>query len=449
MNISMKMYQGDYCLQNGKIGHEFINLIMSDDENKYFYIWLNHNGTFDKDLKKDETINILMVRTISDGVYKVLGKATNCSVVDGADPKKYKDPEDRFNKQKNISYDGISLEEIHKNEKNTLVTFKTQNVYKPKKPIFITNNHNIKDGEDIYYLEIDIKSSMRQYFNDDNSDFNGILNDTKLWEENVSSDKINEFIKKYSGLFNNKETMFSILKKEKDEISLSNSISYFLKKYECYGKFLNNLNKNIDENQEFEIYREKENVDLFFIGTKNIVIIENKVDSKINGIKENEEFKKQIDNILRNHKKILKKSEIEDVEIEKELLELGENKKGKISQLSKYFIISCIYAKCKKIPLENVYYFLLIPNYKYVLYPVDNNKFVQKCCGENLIFSTKYKRIGYGKIYNFFKDIELLYHDIYFEDFLDTIKKLTKDTDCVYESKIAEALKKIYSKNRK
>lgn len=165
MNILMKMFQGGYVLQDGKIGHEFINLIKSDDNS--FYIWLNSMGTFDKD--ETSGINILMIRTLSGGLYSVLGKAINCEVVEGANPKIYKTPEERYACQSHIKYNDKSLGDIHAYEKNTLVTFKTQYVYKPKKPIFITTNDNSVNNINIFKLNFKSKTSMREYIDDSES----------------------------------------------------------------------------------------------------------------------------------------------------------------------------------------------------------------------------------------------------------------------------------------
>lgn len=113
--------------------------------------------------------------------------------------------------------------------------------------------------------------------------------------------------------------------------------------------------------------------------------------------------------------------------------------------MSKYYLISQIYARCLKIDSEHVHYYLLAPNYSKALYPLDLNNKVEKCNGKKLCFSSKYSLIGYDLVYKFFNSIELQYHDIYFEDFIDTMKKLTEDSDCVYESKIATSLKDIIS----
>lgn len=300
MNILCKMFQGDYVLQEGKIGHEFINFIKSDDG--YFYIWLNSTGTYKRQEQND--INILMIRTIGNGIYAVLGKAINCSLVNGADVNKFKKPEDRFLAQKdNISYGGKKLSDIYSNERNVLATFKTTKVYRPKREIFVTNNSNIEaDDKTIFKLNIKMKSSMRQYVNSkDKKDFNDLLHMKDLWSSKVSKGTIKSFINKYSKISKNKEnTMYSILGKEKDENSISNSIYYFLKKRNCIASFLSNLDKTISKNQQFKIYREKEKIDLLFIGEKDIVVIENKINSQINGLNGKSSFKNQVENIIKS-----------------------------------------------------------------------------------------------------------------------------------------------------
>lgn len=448
MNLLCKMFKGDYVLKENKVGHEFINLIKADDG--YFYIWLNANGTFASNKAKDN-ITVLMVRTINFGIYKVLAKAINCSLVDGADSSKTQTKEERYNLQKDISYKGVKLSKIHVNKKlktneiEVLVTFKTSEVYKAKKDIYVTNNKKLIDGKSFFELNISGKSTMRQNFTN-NKNFNVIINESSIWEVETSKDTIYDFINEYKDKFPKKDTMFSILKKEKDENIISNAFCYFLEKYNYIGMFLNSLDSSIDKEQKFELKREKDKVDLLFIGDKDIVVIENKVNSEINGIDRKADYSSQIDKIINSDyiKKILKENKKSAIQIKNELLKL--KSKGPISQLSKYFIIAYIIAEANNIRKDHVHYYLLTPNYSKCFYKVDANDYIIKCLGEELFLCNKYKMITYSDVYEIFAKIRI--KKKYFSDFKKTIKTLTYDTYSIYETKIADTLKRIYKYHR-
>lgn len=446
MNILMKMYQGSYVINPNNIGHERINLIKADDGK--FYIWLNSNGSFNKDTK--ESINIIMVRTISEGVYSVIAKAIDCKPVIGCNHLENKKNERRKTQDK-ITYKGKRLIDIYSNENNNVVTFVTDQVYKAKTGIYVTNDDSFVDNIKYYKLEVTMKSSMRQYFDKDRKkkkDFDSLIKNKKIWEETVSREKVSDFIKKYNNIFNDKETMYSILKKESDECSISNSLSYFLKKYNLTNKFLNNLKNVFNKKEIFEIYREKNDMDLFFISDSHIVVIENKIYSDINGKSSKKSLSKQLKSffkddfllqIFEDYDNKKSKKQIDNIknELEEEAKKIEiKNKNLSVSQLSKYYFISQLIAKNKRIKSENIYYFLLIPNFNGVVF---KNKLIK-----NLFFAEKYEIIYYDAIYKFFSNIYTKYHDIYLEDFIDEIRKYSNDLDCSYESNLAKTLKQCF-----
>lgn len=439
MNILMKMYQGSFVIDPNNIGHEWINLIKADDGK--FYIWLNANGSFSKEV--EEPINIIMVRTLSDGVYSIIAKAVHCKPVKDYNHLKIKEKKKRRELQKEISYKGKKLTDIYKNENDNLVTFETEKVYKAKENVYVTNDTTIVDNKMLYQLDITAKSSMRQYFDEEDAKeaFDLLINNDDIWEKEVSDETVDSFIKKYVTVFDDKETMFSILRKESDECSISNSLAYFLEKYDMAGRFLGNIidDKSFEKKENYEVFREKGDIDLLFIGENHLVIVENKIYSKINGQNSNKSLKDQVDEVFKNEYVL---EFLEDCD-EKQILNYKEELKNDandqkngnfcISQLSKYYFIALLIAKIKNINKDNIHCFLLVPNFSKAIY---SKKIVK-----NLFYNDKYKIICYSEIFKFFDDMYIKYHDVYFEDFLDEIKKYAQKSNCIYESNLAHALK--------
>ena len=135
------MYTGRYITQQGMLGHEAINLTRADNGN--FYIWLNSMGICK--VPGANGCTILMVRTINASLYKVLAKAENCMLCDGADIPRKKgnagidDKKERATKQRKL---GVTYNQKDPmthifNEEDMFATFWTPNVYEVKEDIYI------------------------------------------------------------------------------------------------------------------------------------------------------------------------------------------------------------------------------------------------------------------------------------------------------------------------
>ena len=84
------------------------------------------------------------------------------------------------------------------------------------------------------------------------------------------------------------EQCFSIISgRAQLEVSTSNQIAYFLKRDDNLLRVFMRDFLNIDDlldDETFEIVREKEkNIDLLFKSERHIIVVENKIDSSING----------------------------------------------------------------------------------------------------------------------------------------------------------------------
>ena len=155
------------------------------------------------------------------------------------------------------------------------------------------------------------------------------------------------------------------------EDSMSNMIAYFLRRdNDLLKKFLLNfLNVKTKSNEKFQIIREEKNIDLLLKSDNKIIVIENKINSGINGIKS-----------------------------------------PKYSQLSKYY--QYVNDKYKN---HDKFFFLLKPNNNYI-----TTKYISSFHGGN-----KYIIKNYSDLYNVLKNHKFKYIDDYGKFIYDDSKLMS------------------------
>ena len=439
------MYQGGYLLEGENIGHEIINLTRADD-GKY-YVWLNSMGTFNNSLYNKAHKDMLMIRHVSKGLYKIIGKATDCIVADGASLTGIDNQQQRYEIQEKlgITYNGVKLEDIFKENKynnsnddqNTLVTFLANEVREPKRDLYITNDENLVIENKVFYCDFKGRQTLRMYIPENNKSFvniNSLLHNDSLWKDTTVEYLVDGF-DNYTTAVN----FFDILKKDKDEVAFSNAIYYFLLDNSLVGSFLHYLDNDIDEAEEFTVFRERNNIDLLFMGKKHVCIIENKIDSGINGqtdktlkdqiLAVTKNFmKKQIEEDYSNHdeKESGIDNRIKDIKqiLNKVIDSNGEEEKQR-SQLSKYYIYALNYALDNGFenPGDQIKAFVLCPNYSKFMYGTDPNGYILS----KYTLSEKYKLLTYSYLHEFFEKAS--FESRYRDDFISGIKNLSKEFD--------------------
>jgi len=366
------LFNGDYVKKN--IGGEIINIYQSDN-NKY-YIYINPYGNIEK--KWDNRIkHVLFIRSVGNQIVKIIGKAKikeqiNCNAVFSKKDQNNitKEQEEYINKN-NISYGGVKLSTLGSWSKFFL-TFQATSIYKSKLDIYLApknNNLNFKNITILKNITRINNQSQKLYIEPIDENYNNLLNiinNADLWEEKpvdkVNSQKDNLIAKSF----------LSIIKKENDELVNSNLLAYFLENdQDFWSAFVEKvLEINIKEikNNTPKITRETiGNIDLFIEVDKYAIVIENKIKSRINGVKKND-----------------------------------------YSQLEKYIKEANEYCKESN---KYIYYYILRPNY--------NNENYQKYDRRRM-----YKEIKYSKIYEIIKSCK---KDLYFEEFKKVIKKHSKE----------------------
>lgn len=437
------MYTGRYISSWGNLGHEAINLIRADaktgEDIGKFYIWLNSMGIC-KEINKNTSCTVLMVRSINGSKYKVIAKAEECKLCDGADisrttkdnesnTSQHKtDKQTRYEKQMELGvkyYDKCPMNDIYR-EKDMFATFCSAKVSETKGDVYLITDNEDDQHNNIYYADFKIGETMRAYIDAShkaNESLKAVIDNEDLWVKIEDSDIAN--------IQNPEFNFFKLIRKDKDELTLSNALAYFIDKVGIESFLKDCLELAIEfANDKYKLFREKNNIDISFFGEKNVVIIENKIDAGITA-NTNSTISGQINSAAKlYYDKSKYDSENDYKDTIKGIIEkAGEfNDETKASQLSKYYIYAVAYLLNKDgIDADNIQEhincFLLIPEYaKKDFNPADEGYY-------NSVFylSEKYKIITYKKILKFFNDKKAQISDKYISDFISALKPLANE----------------------
>ncbi len=408
--IINKMYVGGYLLEGDNIGHEIINLYKADDGKNYIY--LNSQGTIELSHGSNR-ITVLMVRKFASKIYKILAKAEGITILDFANSKLPR--KERYEGQDalGLAYGGVSLVDLFnensfrgslEDEKNAYATFVADRVIKPKNQIYITDDESVS-GEYTFFIRTNKgfgKQTLREFYHENEkpdsfTDLNRIIENCELWEDNDTTQKVSDLPEIRVDPYLN---FLKIIRQEDNELVFSNMLSYFFNiNREAFSRFAHEV-LSIDIHTDFIIEREKKNIDLLISDEKNVVVIENKIKSSINGISERHDiYSDQVQ-----------------------------------SQLKIYYqFVTTDDEYCNK----SVSCFIFSPNYN----RIDLSKF---SCGE------KYTVVYYREIYNFFVENSNLYDGVpYFTDFINAMYKHTKDYDNELEEEMQRKFQNAIYKAKK
>ncbi|MBP5585779.1 MAG: PD-(D/E)XK nuclease family protein [Lentisphaeria bacterium] len=389
--LMLFMFRGDYLLDN--LGHEVINLFKADNKKHYVYVvpWGHVNPKFAQRIG-----TILFAQHIGKGRIEVFAKAT---VADGpfegvtySSPRKGPNPKLPIMKEQqkkvceNIFYGGKNIINIYGYDKpdddqGILVSYEVTNFLRATTEIKFSYIDNDNGYE---YIDTNkANSTQRTYFSSDHQagGYKRLIEKIKnhsLWEEEDSSETVGEMLQRLQ-----KPLFLSIVKKGNDEIIYSNWMHYYLSKNKKLTKDFASKVLHFDEldQEHCDCFREAEHIDLLIADRKNIIIIENKIKSGINGKKENGESQLSV---------YIKKAEekiADDLRIRKPIV------RG----------------------------FILVPDYEY-----DNIDSERK----NLECGEKYTVIKYSAVYAFFNDfLNVKKNDKdypYLEDFCNALERHIK-----------------------
>lgn len=396
-----RMYAGEY-LTLGVGGGEVINLLHADDGVNYCHV--NPIGMINP-AYNDTVQAVLHTRLHEDGCFEVIGisvQGKNSQLVQTHGDTKVERGQNAANflkeyaKSNPIKYGGVPY--VKDSDEWPSVSFKSVKLLYPKRQVFILDSHYdkpISDSIDAFKL-IDkrfAKQSLHMYIDDINnpSSFKTIttmIDNEDLWEERIT---------KIDGVkYNNHFNFLSLIRKEDDELAFSNMFSYFFTNFpELFIGFAKDVLKK-DIGREYSIEREFHNIDLWIEDDKNVIVIENKIKSGINGVSPRHDF----------------------------------SDGGLVqSQLSKYCEFATKYASEKN---KKVSCYLFVPNYNKLDLSIYEG-------------SKLYKEIRYREIYNYL--VSKSVNSPYYADFCNAIYKHTKDIPVDYSEILLNYLIKQINKN--
>ena len=323
--IINKMYAGDYLNIGQNIGHEVINLLCADDGNNYIYI--NPSGTIDGKYDKENIEAAFLTKQHSKGCQEILGIA---EVEDQLLKQSEGDIEEQASKLK-MEYGGHPLKSIFKNNlyyseaeddnskrkkdrsrikkdevanKATFLT-KKDGFYKPASRIILADKN--ADEYELESLEEEGcivcrlgdyefgHQSPKLYFsNQDDDAKRGAYN--KLEEIFISAKNEKNFKKEMPKKVDAEENAKKRAQYRKQAVSyleamsqldreniFSNLICFFLDfDRNLLQKFCKSI-FGVDINENAEIKREHHHTDIWIQDDKNIIVIENKIHSGLNG----------------------------------------------------------------------------------------------------------------------------------------------------------------------
>lgn len=409
-----RMYAGGFL--NNNLGHEVINLFKTDknkpneEHGNRNFIYVQPYGDFDK--KHDGSIDaVLLVRYTGPHMMQIIGKAEGLTQLidfkDKTNKERTKWLEQQHKNQvkkiteDNISFGGARLNEIfeqnYHNEIAIYMTFEATEIRLANKPIYITDEKSREDKEkNIYYVgdKQFAKTSLKMYYENNKMLEDILLDSFGCWESENTTETF-ENIK----VEQDHSNFLQLIKKEDDELSFSNMLAYYFQNNkQLFAKFEKEILNITEPDSDFEIAREENNIDLLIKGDKNVIVIENKIKSKINGLKH----------------------DIEGTIVQSQL--------GKYRDIVQKMISNPDDSSYGK----KTYYFIFSPNY--------NNIDTQK-----IKDSKGYETIKYNDIHDFFDKNKV--DDKYFNDFVNAMYKHTKPIDNdLYEDMKQNFLLKIKSK---
>lgn len=374
-----RMFAGGFL--DDHIGHEIVNMYKDDHGRNYVYI--QPYGTYQAS-HHGKIGAVLMVRSVpGKSALEVLGLATG--LTDIFNPalgyKKQWEVHTKYILDNNITYGGVPLLDIFDRSKEkeedqpVYFTMQAEHVVRPNRKVYIIygNTRTIdEEGAKIVMLPNtnQAKCSLKQYFDTKNEDYGvlkALLDSKNLWTEDTYS---------LSGdgrtMEMHEDNFFDILGVADYELAFSNALAYYMEKYpELVIEFAKQyLGKNV---KAFRVFREWANIDLLLENDEQIVVIENKITSKINGIqvKDGKQVGSQLDDYLR-----------------------------KATARANGRKVSC---------------FILTPDYN----PINLDEYN----ANGFICKEHYKQIFYSEVYSF---LEGRYpNDVYFQEFLKGMKKHT------------------------
>lgn len=408
--IIERMYAGGYLDDN--IGHEIINTFRTDLGENYIYIspWGIINS------KYQNTKAVLLVRLINEHCYEVIGYASQLKLLLSQEAmqnrKQAREIEDKRQhaiiEENEITYGGLPINELFSEQENTVyVTFKAENyrsVKNQSKIYIVDDESHVLNENYIFIPEFRFSNQSLKLYAPKNTRqkafeaIDALINTEQYWENNNTSSKIS-----HSKATDSTFGLLDVIGKSDDELVYSNWIGYYLKNYpRMMQRFAEDVLGLSLSDGLTEIKREYHNIDLWLEDDENIVVIENKIKSGINGV------------------------DADRHDLKSDMIQ---------SQLSKYYSFAEDEAEKKN---KKTNYFIFLPDYSYK----DEDLSVY-------LMAEKYTVIRYSEISSFFDSVDDTC--LYVDEFKKAIKKHAtpyyKDLYQIMEERFVNKINRIKSQH--
>lgn len=353
-----KLFAGGYLYEGENIGHEAINYLPAFDGKKYLFI---PNGS---DISRYKEIDaVLFVRYLRKRGYEVLACAKGpilpvslADNIEGGD----------------ISFGDLFSRNTYRSEAdeslNRIWVVDEDNYFVPKKEDFTlprkVDNHELVQRVRRYYSKSDFETGLASSQNNWYETLRSIIGNKDNWEKPQQESMLPKSNAKGCGDLLTRQSFLEVIHKEYDELVFSNLLAHYFRFTGVVDQFAKEvLGPNISQDGgEWEVRREYKHIDLWLENSTNIIVIENKIRSGINGLSAD----------------------------------------GSKSQLDNY--IKVVEDESKEHP-KNAGFFLFVPDY-------------EKTTISEHVSGTKYTLIPYSKLFTFFKEHRNLCDDEFFDEFL-------------------------------
>jgi len=402
--ILNRLFAGSFL--DDHIGHEIVNLFK--DDNAVNYLYIQPYGTYHIE-HAGKIGYVLLVRGISGKqTVEVLGLATGLTEL--YNPALRYDAmwneHLKFLKKENVSYGGVPIIDIFDRKKENpqlqpvYLSMKAEKVLRPNRKVYLVyqGGKGIEDPNAVIVKLAETnqaKCSLKQYFTEGDGDYRLVkeLIDRKdLWTVDTEVVENNPMVEI------EEDSFWNVCAIEDYELAWSSALASFMKKYpELVVEFARDV-LNVKADLFPIVERETDNIDILLENDNEIVVIENKITSKINGIQVTDN-KLVGTQLMKYHFKALERACKEE------------------NNIKTYSQWQSMMERCPK----KISCFILAPNYNSIIIEDYDTPFV----GATEIFKCKdfYRQISYRDVYDFLlgKHPE----DSYFQEMLKGMKKHT------------------------
>lgn len=296
-----KPFLGGWLDKQGNIGHEIIDFLLTDDGDYFVYnnpwgvcpdnIWVDGTKQIvrsknEKYLgkymvltseKHGDNFDILYVVELSEKLHRCHTSETDNLLRDN---QKYVK---EIIRTRNIKYNGKYLDEIYQNDDTLFLTFKGNKIYKAINPITVTG------------LTYNFQRNKGYLYDDDSpEDYDTVKT---IIEKSIKDGTLKEFTPRsvncnQIGQLNAEKTFINLIKQEYTEQIYTNMLHSILSQGDLLKDFCEKFkkdNQKFNSSEAFTVLRELKvvdgRIDVCAESEEQRVIIENKIDSGLNGLK--------------------------------------------------------------------------------------------------------------------------------------------------------------------